>query len=218
MTVATDAGGASMDVRQSVRERYGSRVGCGEIPSLGCGSPVALADLRTGEVVVDLGSGPGRDLVDAARIVGPSGRAIGVDMTPEMVERARRTAASLPNVEARLGEMEAVPLPDASADVVISNCAINLSPDKPRVFREAYRILRPGGRMVVQDVLARRPFTDEERSDPDLWAACVSGAIPAREYRDGLRAAGFAEVEIREDGSCCDAADTYSAAVIARKP
>ena len=214
-----------MEIKAAVRDHYATRGACcgpadapaDEVPSLGCGTPLARADLRPGETVVDLGSGPGRDLIQAARQVGPTGRAIGVDMTPEMVARARANARDLPNVEVLQGEIESLPLPSESADVVISNCVINLSPDKDRVFREAHRVLRPGGRFVVQDILATRPFTEAERADPDLWSACVSGAVRAEEYRDGLRRAGFADVEIHGDGGGCGPGDVYAAAVVARK-
>jgi SAM-dependent methyltransferase len=169
--------------------------------SLGCGSPVAAADLRPGERVLDLGSGAGLDLWLAARAVGPQGRVWGVDMTPEMVERARAAAAraGLANVTIMPGEIEALPLPDGCVDAVISNCVINLSPDKPRVFREAFRVLAPGGRFVVADMLATAPLPAALAADPESWSACIGGAVPEAEYVGALRAAGFAAVEVRAE-------------------
>jgi arsenite methyltransferase len=166
-------------------------------PPLGCGTPVEAAALRPGETVVDLGSGAGRDVFLAAERVGPSGRVIGVDMTPEMVAKARRAAATLgiPNAEFRLGEIEHLPLPDGIADVVISNCVINLLPDKQPAFAEAFRVLRPGGRLVVSDVVSRQPLPDSFKTAA-AWAACLAGAMPESDYMDGLRAAGFADVQV----------------------
>ena len=162
---------------------------------LGCGHPSALADLRPGETVLDLGSGAGVDCFLAARRVGPSGRAIGVDMTPEMLARARENArhARVPNVEFRLGEIEHLPVADRSVDVVISNCVINLAPAKAPVYREAFRVLRPGGRIAIADVLARRPAAASERPD---WASCVAGALSPRTTRRLLQRAGFHDVRI----------------------
>ena len=168
---------------------------------LGCGNPQALAVMRRGEVVVDLGSGAGFDCLLAARAVGPEGHVIGVDMTPEMLARARGNAAKVgaANVEFRLGEIEHLPLADASADVVISNCVVNLVPDKAQVFREAFRVLRPGGRVAISDVVNIAPLPAELKSDPQLLCGCVSGAVPAGEVRTLLAAAGFVDigVEIR---------------------
>jgi ubiquinone/menaquinone biosynthesis C-methylase UbiE len=165
---------------------------------LGCGNPSQLAALRPGEVVLDLGSGAGVDCFLAASKVGPSGRVIGVDMTPEMVSRARELARSSDrtNVEFRLGEIEHLPVADASVDVVLSNCVINLVPDKGQVYREAFRILRPGGRLVVADVLATRPISDEMRNDPERWASCSSGALTRDEVTERLRSAGFESIEV----------------------
>ena len=182
---------------------------------LSCGDPVAFSHLRPGDVVLDLGSGGGKDVFLAAQKVGPSGRAIGVDMTPEMTELARRNAekfrqaTGIDNVEFRQGEIEHLPVEDASVDVVISNCVINLSPDKPQVFREIHRVLKPGGRMVVSDIVLNRPFPESLRDDDDLYAACVAGALLREDYLAAIRAAGFASVEtltdrLYEASSVCD--------------
>jgi SAM-dependent methyltransferase len=165
--------------------------------SLGCGAPIDAAALRPGETVVDLGSGAGLDVFFAGDRVGPTGRAIGVDMTPEMLAKARGNATSLgaTNVEFRLGEIEHLPVADASADVVISNCVINLLPDKRPAFEEAFRILRPGGRLVVSDIVSARPLPDEFKT-AERWTACLAGAIPEAEYLDMIKHAGFAAVEV----------------------
>lgn len=165
---------------------------------LGCGTPGELADLRPGEVVVDLGSGAGIDCFIAARRVGRSGRVIGVDMTPEMLAKARdlaKTSGDLP-VEFRLGEIEHLPVADESVDVVMSNCVINLVVDKGQVYREAFRILRPGGRIAIADVVATRPISAAMRADSDRWCSCSSGAIPSAEVSALLRSAGFADISI----------------------
>ena len=165
---------------------------------LGCGNPNALADLEPGETVLDLGSGAGFDCFLAAREVGESGRVVGVDMTPEMVEKARANVRKndATNVEFRLGEIEHLPVADESVDVVISNCVVNLSPDKPRVFREAYRALRPGGRLAVSDVVLTASLPDDIRHDPDSVAACVAGASTVDELDAMLADAGFEDVDI----------------------
>jgi arsenite methyltransferase len=165
---------------------------------LGCGNPSRLVPLRAGEVVLDLGSGAGVDCFLAAERVGPTGRVIGVDMTPEMVSRARSLAGSngKTNVEFRLGEIEHLPVADASVDVVLSNCVINLAPDKGQVYREAFRVLRPGGRLAVADVLATRSIPDELRKDPERWASCSSGALTRDEVTERLRSAGFESIEV----------------------
>jgi len=165
-------------------------------PALGCGSPLAYADVQPGETVLDLGSGAGRDVLLAARQVGPAGRVVGVDMTPEMVGKARENArrVGIGNAEFYLADVEHLPLPDASVDVVISNCVINLVPDKLRVFREAYRVMRPGGRFVVADIVATGPLPDKIRADPDAWAACIAGAIDVKDYLALIRQAGFRDV------------------------
>lgn len=171
---------------------------------LGCGNPTALADLEPGETVVDLGSGPGFDCFLAAGRVGPDGRVIGVDMTPDMVERARNAAEEdgYVNVEFRLGEIENLPVADSEADAIISNCVINLSPDKGRVYEEAFRILKPGGRLAVSDIVRKQELPGELRDDPDALAGCVSGAAPAERHAELLRAAGFEAVDVRvKEGS-----------------
>jgi SAM-dependent methyltransferase len=186
--------------------------------SLGCGVPTAVADLKQGQVVLDLGSGAGADVLISARRVGPSGKAIGLDMTDEMLELARANArkAGLENVEFRKGEIEDIPLPDASVDVVISNCVINLSGDKPRVLGEAARVLRPGGRFAVSDVIADADMGDATRTDMAAWTGCIAGALTREEFTAALAAAGLAEVEIDETHRVHEHA---AAAIIrARKP
>jgi arsenite methyltransferase len=166
--------------------------------SLGCGNPTALTTLREGEVVLDLGSGGGIDVILSARRVGPTGRAIGVDMTDEMLALARRNAAEagVANVEFRKGEIEALPLGDAEVDVVISNCVINLSVDKPKALAEAFRVLKPGGRFAVSDVVVRGEVPTEVRRSLELWAGCVAGALEEDEYRRLLAEAGFEAIEV----------------------
>lgn len=168
--------------------------------SLGCGVPTAVADLHPGDTVLDLGSGAGADVLIAARRVGPGGRAIGLDMTPEMLDLARRNAADagVTNVELLEGYLEDIPLPDASVDVVISNCVINLAADKHVVLQEAARVLRPGGRLAVSDVVADPDMDDTTRNDVAQWTGCVAGALTEREYRTALVAAGLSDVEVTE--------------------
>jgi SAM-dependent methyltransferase len=168
--------------------------------SLGCGVPTAVADLHEGETVLDLGSGAGADVLISARRVGPSGKAIGVDMTHEMLELARRNAADagVENAEFLEGYLEQLPLPDASVDVVISNCVINLSGDKPRVLREAARVLKPGGRFAVSDVIADPDMDAATKADMRAWTGCIAGALTEREFRAALDAAGFVQPEFRE--------------------
>jgi arsenite methyltransferase len=175
--------------------------------ALSCGNPTATAHLRPGEVVVDLGSGGGLDVFLAARKVGPTGKAIGIDMTPEMVERARTNARRgadgrpFENVEFHLAPIDRIPLPDASVDCVISNCVINLAPDKQAVFREVARILKPGGRLAVSDIALKKPLPEEVGNDLMAYVGCVAGAIPIEEYRRGLAEAGFAHVEVLDSGA-----------------
>jgi SAM-dependent methyltransferase len=166
--------------------------------SLGCGNPLAIASLRPGEVVLDLGSGGGIDCFLAARQVGPEGRVIGLDMTPDMIRLARRNAKKVgaTNVDFRYGEMEDMPLADASVDVIISNCVINLSPDKDTVFGEAYRVLKPGGRMSISDMVVDGDLPASIRKSLDAWAGCIAGALDETVYLDKIRAAGFERVEV----------------------
>jgi arsenite methyltransferase len=165
---------------------------------LGCGNPTALAGLKPGQTVLDLGSGAGIDCFLAARKVGPSGRVIGVDMTPEMLDRARENARKngSTNVEFRLGEIENLPVADNTVDVVISNCVINLSTDKRRVFREAFRVLKPGGRMMVSDLALRKPLPAAIRESVEAYVACIAGALVKDEYLRAVREAGFEDVEV----------------------
>jgi SAM-dependent methyltransferase len=199
--------------------------------SLGCGDPVTLASLEPGQTVLDLGSGGGIDVFLAARQVGPEGHIIGVDMTDEMLVKAEANKAKLgeaaQNVEFRKGFIEDLPVADGSVDVVISNCVINLSPDKPQVFREAFRTLKPGGRLAVSDIVIEGQFSEEARANMDSWAACISGALPASDYLDAIRAAGFADVEITDKNLAgddiiplvsLDGPRIYSARITARKP
>lgn len=218
---------ATDDVRQAVREAYGARArevaaeapaaraagvkaryyaGADDLPetvvSYGCGNPVAIAALQPGETVIDLGSGAGLDCFLSAQQVGPTGRVIGVDMTDEMLALAESNRAKVgaTNVEFRKGEIEQLPVDDACADVIISNCVINLSTDKDAVFREAFRVLRPGGRLQVSDVVLLRDVTEAERADLDLWSGCKSGALLHSDYAARLRAAGFTDVEVAISG------------------
>ncbi len=186
--------------------------------SLGCGVPTAVADLREGETVLDLGSGAGADVLISARRVGPSGRAIGLDMTEEMLELARSNAAQagVCNVEFHQGYIEEIPLPDASVDVVISNCVLNLSGDKPRVLREAARVLRPGGRLAISDVVADEDMDDATRADMQQWTGCVAGALTERAFTRALSDAGLIDIEIRESHRVHPQA--ASAIIRARKP
>ncbi|HVT66455.1 MAG TPA: arsenite methyltransferase [Trebonia sp.] len=168
------------------------------LASLGCGNPVAVADLHPGERVLDLGSGGGIDVLLSARRVGPEGFAYGVDMTDDMLTLARANAAKagVTNVEFRKGEIEALPLPDAAVDVVISNCVINLSTDKPAVLAEMFRVLVPGGRIGISDVVAEDHLAPADRAAAGSYAGCIAGALSRTEYLDGLRAAGFSDPEV----------------------
>jgi arsenite methyltransferase len=188
------------------------------LASLGCGVPTAVAELRAGETVLDLGSGAGADVLISARRVGASGKAIGLDMTDEMLELAARNAseAGVTNVEFVKGYLEAMPLPDDSVDVVISNCVINLSGDKPKVIAEAARVLRPGGRFAVSDVIADPAMDEETRSDMAAWTGCIAGALTEPEFRAVLEATGFEEIEITETHRVHEHAG--AAIIRARKP
>jgi len=166
--------------------------------SLGCGDPVTLAALAPGQVVMDLGSGGGIDCFLAAKQVGSQGRVIGVDMTPQMIDRARANKEKLgaSNVEFRLGEIEHLPAADGSVDVIISNCVINLSPDKPQVFREAYRVLKPGGKLSVSDIVTDGPLPETLKQNLSAWAGCVSGALEVKDYLKAIEEAGFQDVQL----------------------
>jgi arsenite methyltransferase len=186
--------------------------------SLGCGVPTAVADLREGETVLDLGSGAGADALISARRVGPAGRAIGLDMTDEMLELARHNAraAGVANVEFVKGYIEAIPLPDASVDVVISNCVINLSADKRKVLAEAARVLRPGGRFAVSDVIADPNMDEATRTDMQQWTGCVAGALTRTEFERAAADAGLTDIEVRETHRVHEHAS--SGIIRARKP
>ncbi len=177
---------------------------------LGCGNPVALAGIEPGETVLDLGCGAGLDVFLAAARVGPTGRVIGVDMTPEMIQRARANAAAAgyTNVEFHLGDIESLPLPDASVDLVMSNCVLCLAPDKARAFGEIARVLRPGGRIAIADIVLDGALPDALRGDADAYCSCVSGAAPRAEYLAGLAAAGLQEVCVASEA---DAAELLAA-------
>jgi len=194
---------------------------------LSCGNPVAIASLRAGETVVDLGSGGGLDVFLAAKAVGPEGRAIGIDMTEDMVALARRNAEAhgYTNVAFHLARIEAMPLEDASVDCVISNCVLNLVEDKDAAFRDIFRILRPGGRFAISDIALKRPVPDQVRKDVAAWTACVSGAISIEENREKLATAGFNNIEIVDTSAdlnaykesagagCCSAGEGAQAVV-----
>lgn len=218
-------------IHEAVREHYAERArnadaccgpecGCGSdlysenliatLPAdvtnftLGCGDPITLAALKPGETVLDLGSGGGLDCFLAARQVGAEGQVIGVDMTPEMLNKARANADRLKvsNVEFRQGYLEALPVAEASVDVVISNCVINLSPDKNQVFREVFRVLKPGGRVAVSDIVTNGPLGEATRKDMKSWGACIAGAIDMGDYAKGLSQAGFGNIQVqpRDEG------------------
>jgi SAM-dependent methyltransferase len=222
---------ADAAMRLGYSEQDVSAVPEGANLGLGCGNPQAIAALRPGETVVDLGSGAGFDCFLAARQVGPEGRVIGVDMTPDMIARARQNAGKMGvgNVEFRLGEIEHLPVADQSADAVISNCVVNLSPDKAAVFREALRVLRPGGRVAISDVVALRPVPEEIRRDLALYTGCVAGAATVAETEALLRQAGFVDIQVRvNDAATAAMADmtpgqdlrslAASASIEARRP
>lgn len=244
------------DVHSAVREHYGAIArerastdsccsgggGCDslypaenllELPSsvtelsLGCGDPVSEADIRPGDTVVDLGSGGGIDCFLAAKRTGPTGHVIGVDMTDEMLERARANALKVnaSNVEFRKGQIEALPVDDASVDVILSNCVINLSPDKPQVFRDMFRALRPGGRVSVSDIVTNGPMAPIVARGLASWSECVAGALDVKDYQAGLEAAGFVDVSVAPKDTFTDKARArlpgglpFSALISARKP
>ncbi len=176
------------------------------LASMGCANPIALASLRAGEVVLDIGSGGGIDVLLSARRVGPTGKAYGLDMTDEMLDLARKNQADagVENVEFLKGEIENIPLPDSSVDVIISNCVINLSMDKDQVLQEAFRVLKPGGRFAVADIVLTKPVSDEVKRNVGLWTGCVAGALEINEYKQKLLQAGFTEPDV-------EIAKTYSA-------
>jgi SAM-dependent methyltransferase len=199
----------SPDVTQDISTKIGyseqelNAVPEGSNLGLGCGNPVALASLKEGDTVLDLGSGAGFDCFLAANKVGRKGKVIGVDMTPEMIDKARENAkkANYENVEFRLGEIENIPAADNSVDVVISNCVINLSPDKKRVFKEAFRVLKPGGRLMVSDIVLMKELPEFIRNSVEAYVGCISGAIMKKEYIGAIREAGFREVKVIEEAS-----------------
>jgi len=224
------------NIKRTVRETYGKVAtagmsGCGcscstpssysqsdldNIPeganlSLGSGNPLVIADIQPGETVMDLGSGAGIDCFIAANAVGQYGYVIGIDMTPEMVSRARQNAreGGYANVDFRLGEIESLPVADSSVDVIVSNCVINLSPDKAAVYREAFRVLKPGGRVAISDVVTTAELPEQERGALDQYAACVSGAASIDELKDILIKAGFADIRIEPKGGEREIPDTW---------
>jgi SAM-dependent methyltransferase len=207
--VATRGLSSAQEGVRSVAEAFGyTAAELASIPAeanmgLSCGNPTAFASLRAGETVVDLGSGGGLDVFLAAEKVGPTGRAIGIDMTPEMLELARRNAAKagLANVEFHEATIDKLPLPDGSVDCVISNCVINLAPDKPAVFREIARVLKPGGRVAISDIALKKPLPPEIGRDLLAYVGCIAGAIPIETYRAALIESGFGEVQIVDTGS-----------------
>lgn len=208
MQASCCCGSAPLSAKQQAQRLGYNAVALAAVPDgsnlgLGCGNPVAMAELKPGETVLDLGAGGGLDCFLAARQVGPDGRVIGVDMTPEMLTRARRNAAQAgwTNVEFRLGEIEHLPVADASVDVILSNCVINLSPQKATVFREAYRVLKPGGRLSISDVVATTPLPEALMKDLAVVASCIGGAALVEDIIGWLKEAGFSEVRVSVDES-----------------
>ena len=211
-----DSGGCGADyAEEAIRNMPEGTV------SFGCGNPLAIAALRPGETVLDLGGGAGLDCFLAAREVGPEGKVIGVDFTPAMIGRAEKNGAELglDNVSFRLGDIESLPVDDATVDVVISNCVINLAPDKDAVFREAFRVLRSGGRLKVSDIVLSRPATEAEKQDMTLVTGCISGSLPAKEYAAKIRSAGFEDVRLVGERPA-EGSDQFwfNASASARKP
>jgi len=195
--------------------------------SLGCGDPVTIAGLKPGETVLDLGSGGGIDCFLAARQVGETGYVIGVDMTPEMLMKANanKVKMGVHNVEFRRGQIESLPVTDNTVDVIMSNCVINLSPDKQAVFKEAFRVLKPGGRVSVSDIVTEGEFSAEQRADAASWAACVSGAVDVNQYTGFMRSAGFVDIQVVDKAAADDLVErqpgtprVFSARVTAYKP
>lgn len=224
-TAGSDPTGADLTGAAIVAEggdRFGSHLYAGDLDSLpvaavatslGCGDPTAVAALREGEIVLDLGSGAGLDVLLSARRVGPNGRAYGLDMTDEMLELARANAAEAgaDNVEFLRGQIEDIPLADATVDVVLSNCVVNLSTDKPAVFRELGRVVRPGGRLAISDVVAEDHLSPAQRAERGTYVGCIAGALSFDEFRRGLAAAGFVDVEVEPTH---EVADGMHAAVV----
>jgi len=218
------AGGTPLDCSPEVDGDacFGAAAYAGDAPegalraSLGCGNPLAVAELRPGETVLDLGSGGGLDVLLSARRVGPTGRAIGLDASPDMLQLARANTAGADNVEFLAGQIEDIPLPDAAVDVVISNCVINLSTDKPRVLAEVLRVLRPGGRLGISDIVAEENLDAAARRDAEQLAGCSVGTLTIAEYTDLLRRTGFVDVVVRPVASA--GGGLHSAIVQARRP
>jgi arsenite methyltransferase len=209
----------SLDVSKEMPENV-------DVPSFGCGDPITLAGLHGGETVLDLGSGAGFDCLLAAKRVGPTGKVIGVDMTPEMLEKSRQAAeeAHLDNLEFRAGYLESLPVEDNTVDVIISNCVINLSPDKPVVFKEMARVLKSGGRVAVTDIVSQGEIPQKLREDVIGWASCASGALDVNAFRRGLEDAGFVDVGVSSQKDSWDEYPDvpkgmfFSALITARKP
>ena len=220
--VSSCCGGA--DTAQTISKKIGyTEDELGNVPEganlgLGCGNPVALASLKEGETILDLGSGAGFDCFLAAKKVGKDGKVIGVDMTPEMVDKARENIAKggYENIEFRLGEIENLPVADNAVDAIISNCVINLAPDKKRVFKEAFRVLKPGGRLMVSDMVITKELPDKIKESIDAYVGCISGALLKEEYLGSIKEAGFQDVEILDEKSFpidCMANDPSKAAL-----
>ncbi|MBA4182069.1 MAG: arsenite S-adenosylmethyltransferase [Anaerolinea sp.] len=224
-TEASCCGDTTSDIEITNIARLYADANVSDLPStvtdvaFGCGNPTAIAALKPGQVVLDLGSGGGIDCFLAAKMVGETGRVYGVDMTPEMIALARknREKVGATNVEFRLGEIEHLPISDDSVDVIISNCVINLSPDKDQVFREAFRALKPGGRLQVSDIVWTKPVPDEVKDDMEQWAGCIAGALVESDYLGKIRAAGFTDV-VSTAAEYPGGKGIASAAVVAVKP